>query len=80
MDLREEENQKISIFPTRDEGGFLAKDSEHVARILNTNFASVFTIENTESFLEGAVLPGVTPTEISTRCQQDLRHVVWLQK
>ncbi len=47
--IRTKKNIKSNIGPIANEYGVLIQDSEQMVKILNTNFASVFTIENRDT-------------------------------
>ncbi len=58
---------KSNIGPLKDERDVLTQDSRQMVEILNKNFASVFTVENTQSVPEGPAPPmGIMPLEIGT--------------
>ncbi len=60
--IRSKKKVKNNIGPLADESGKLTQDSRHMARILNKNFSSVFTIENMESVPVAHASPsGITP-------------------
>ncbi len=49
----------------------LNQDSKHMARILNNNFVSVFTVE---TIPEGPEPPrGITPLEVDSICDQEVK-------
>ncbi len=57
-----------------DETGSLTQDSKHMAKILNSNFASVFTIEDKENIPECPDPPrGITPLESDALSTQDMK-------
>ncbi len=57
-----------------DETGSLTQDSKHMAKILNSNFASVCTTEDKEIIPEGTSQPrGITPLEIDAVSAQDVK-------
>ncbi len=45
--IKTKKKEKSNVGPLTDENGVLTQDSKQMAGILNKNFASVFTIENT---------------------------------
>ncbi len=68
--IRTKKKAKSNIGPLTDENGVLTQDSKQMAGILNKNFASVFTIENTASVPTVPTSPtlarGIEPLEIGT--------------
>ncbi len=72
--IRTKKKSKRNIGPLKDESGALAQDNGHMVEILNKNFASVFTVENTESVPKSPVAPrGQTPLEIGSMDKRDVR-------
>ncbi len=72
--IRSKKKVKNNIGPLADEIGELTQDNRHMARILNKNFSSVFTIENTESVPVGNAPPsGITPLEINTISKHEVQ-------
>ncbi len=62
MCITSKKKLKNNIGSLADESGELTKYSRHMARILNKNFSSVFTIENMESVhVANAPPSGITP-------------------
>lgn len=47
--LRTKKKVKSTVSQLTDENGILTQESKHTAKILNRNFTSVFTEENTET-------------------------------
>ncbi len=59
---------KINIDPLKDERDVLTQDSRQMVEILNKNFASLFTVENTQSVPEGPAPPmGITSLQIGSK-------------
>ncbi len=57
-----------------DETGTLTQNSKHMAKILNSNFASVFTTEDKETIPEGLAPPRrATPLETDAISAQDVK-------
>lgn len=66
---------KTKIVPLTDETGSLTQDSKHMASILNSNFAYVFTVENVENICEGPnPQREITPLEIDTICDHEVKY------
>ncbi len=58
----------------KDEGDALTKDNGRIVEILNENFASVFTIENTESMPDSPIAPrGFEPLDIGSKDERDVK-------
>ncbi len=71
--IRTKKKVKTNIGPLKGETGSLTQDSKHMAKILNSNFASVFTTEDKETIPEGPAPPrGITPLEIDAISAQDV--------
>lgn len=52
----------------------LTQDSKLMARILNSNFISIFTVDNIETIPEGPIpLRGITLLKISTISDQNVK-------
>ncbi len=68
---------KNNVGPLTDENGVLTKDSKQMTGILNKNFASVFTIENTATVPTVPMSPTlareIDPLEIGTIKEQEVQ-------
>ncbi len=72
--IRSKKKVKKNISPLTDEAGSITQDSKHMAKILNSNVASVFTTEDKETILEGpAPARGITPLEIYAISAEDVK-------
>ena len=72
--IRSKKKVKSNIGPLTDETGSVTQDSKQMARILNSNFASVFTVENIETMPENPDPPrGITPLKIDSICDQEVK-------
>ncbi len=72
--IRLKKKVKTNIGPLTDETGSLTQDSKHMSKILNSNFASVFTTEDKETIPEAPVPPSwITPLEIDVISPHDLK-------
>ncbi len=70
--IRTKKNIKSNICPIANESGVLTQDSRQMAEILNTNFASIFTIENRETVPESPAPPiEITPLEIDNITEEE---------
>ncbi len=72
--IRTKKKSKSNIGPLKDERGTLTQDNGRMVEILNKNFASVFTVENTESIPESPIAPrGLEPLDIGSIDERDGR-------
>ena len=72
--IRTKKKVKSNVGPLRDETGELVQDNKNMAGILNRNFATVFTIENTESMPDSPAPPrGIEPLEINAIYEADVK-------
>ncbi len=72
--IRSKKKLKTNIGPLMDETESLTQDSKHLAKLLNSNFALVFTTEHKETIPEGPAPPrGITPLEIDAISAQDVK-------
>ncbi len=72
--IRKRKKATTNIAPLKDETGSLTQDRKHMAKILNSNFASVFTTDNKETIPEDPAQPRgkITPLEIDAIFTQDV--------
>ncbi len=75
--IRTKKKAKSNVGPLTDENGVLTQDSKQMSGILNKNFASVFTVENTATVSTVPTSPtlarGIEPLEIGTIHEQEVQ-------
>ncbi len=73
--IRRKKYIKSNIGPQANASGVLTQDSGQMTEILNTNFASVFTIENLDTVPESPAPPiEITPLEIDNIPEQEVQN------
>ncbi len=73
--IRTKKNVKSNIGPIANEYGVLTQDCGQMAKILNTNFASVFTLENRDTVPVSPAPPiEIAPLEIDNITEQEVQN------